>query len=162
MEDVEILKDLGVDFYRFSISWTRILPNGLPNKINQKGIEYYNKLINALIENNITPMVTIYHWDLPQYLQNLGGFTNPIIVELFTQYAEILFREFGDRVKIWTTFNEPTQVCMAGYGDMQKAPALASSGILDYLCAHNLIKAHASAYHLYYDKFQATQNGNKI
>lgn len=108
------------------------------------------------------PMVTIYHWDLPQYLQNIGGFTNPLIVKFFTQYAEIVFREFGDRVKIWTTFNEPNQICMGGYGDVQKAPALGSSGILDYLCAHNLIKAHASAYHLYYDKFQATQNGNSI
>lgn len=104
-------------------------------------------------------MVTLYHWDLPQNLQETGGFLNPLIVDYFTEYARIVFEKFGDRVKIWSTFNEPNQICMQGYGNGDKAPGYQLTGIWDYLCAHHLIKAHASAYHLYYDKFQSTQKG---
>ncbi|KAI7815491.1 glycoside hydrolase [Rhyzopertha dominica] len=159
LQDIELLKELGVDFYRFSISWSRVFPNGLSYKVNQAGIDYYNKIIDALIENGIEPMVTLYHWDLPQYLQDLGGFVNPQIVTYFTSYARAMFKEFGDRVKIWTTFNEPNQICMQGYGGDGKAPALQKSGILDYQCAHHLILAHASAYHVYQDEFKAEQEG---
>lgn len=159
MSDIENLKYLGVDFYRFSLAWTRILPTGLKNNINQKGIDHYNKVINELVANGITPMVTLYHWDLPQYLQNLGGWTNSRIVKYFTDFAEIAFTEFGDRVKIWTTINEPRLVCQHGYGEMLEAPALNSRGIGEYHCVYNLLKAHASVYHLYNNTFRNKQGG---
>lgn len=159
LDDVKLLKELGVHFYRFSISWARILPNGIYGKINTKGIEYYNKLINALIENNIQPHITLYHFDLPQYLQDLGGLMNSIIVKHFTYYAKVAFQNFGDRVKVWFTFNEPRIICMYGYGGNGLAPAVDIKGIGEYQCAYNLLKAHASAYHLYNEEFRSSQNG---
>lgn len=158
LTDVEMLSYLGVDFYRFSVAWTRIMPTGLPNTINQNGIDHYNKLIDALLANGITPLVTIYHWDLPQYLQNIGGWVNPRTANYFLDYAKILFENFGDRVKIWTTFNEPTLICRHGYGG-GLAPALESSGVAHYQCAHNLLKAHAKVYHLYNEKYRSLQQG---
>jgi len=91
-----------VTHYRFSIAWTRILPNGTGD-INQPGIDYYNAIIDMLIEANITPMITLYHWDLPQAIQeNYGGWPNKTVAELFEKYADVCFREFGDRVcKHW-------------------------------------------------------------
>lgn len=160
-EDIELLKAMNVDFYRFSISWARILPNGLSNIINRKGIEYYEKLIDALIANNITPMVTLYHWDLPQYLQNIGGWVNPKIITYFTEYARIMFDHFAEKVPIWTTFNEPSQICKQGYGGADKAPALDASGLADYQCTHNLLKSHASVYHLYNNYYRNKYGGNK-
>lgn len=157
-EDVKLLKGLGVDYYRFSISWSRILPN-FSNNVNQKGIDYYNNLINELIANDIKPMITLYHWDLPQYLQDIGGWTNPLIVDYYGNYARAAFEAFGDRVPYWTTFNEPKQICQEGYGDEEKAPALNLKGIGEYLCTHNLLKSHARAYHMYDDEFRATQKG---
>lgn len=159
MEDIELLKDMKVDFYRFSIAWTRILPNGLTNTLNQKGIDYYKKVIDALIENKITPMVTLYHWDLPQHLQDIGGWVNPKIVDYFTEYSRIVFDNFADKVPIWTTFNEPSQICKQGYGAQDKAPVLGSSGLADYQCTHNLLKSHASAYHLYNNDYRSKYNG---
>lgn len=157
--DVEMLKELGVDFYRFSISWSRILPNGFSNKISQDGIAYYDSLIDDLIEANIKPYITLYHWDLPQNLQDLGGWTNPMMIDYFTDFAEVAFEAFGDRIKTWITFNEPWVVSIEGYGGVDKAPALGMSGVADYLCAHNIIKSHAKAYHLYDDKYRSTQKG---
>lgn len=136
------------------------MPDGLPHNINQKGIDYYNNLIDTLVGNDIIPMVTLYHWDLPQNLQLLGGFANKNIVKYFTDFARVAFEEFGDRVKYWATFNEPDQICQAGYGGDGKAPALKLSGVGDYQCGFNLIKAHASAYHLYDDEFRSSQNGS--
>lgn len=156
--DVEMLVELGVDFYRFSISWARIMPNGLANDINQNGIDYYNNLIDALLQKNITPMVTMYHWDLPQYLQNIGGWVNPRMVNAFRDYARVLYDNFGDRVKLWTTFNEPTLICRHGYAG-NLAPHLGMSGLVDYQCSHNLLKAHAKAYHLYNDEYRTAQQG---
>lgn len=87
-----------VTHYRFSISWTRILPDGT-GRINQAGIDYYNNLIDLLIAANIEPMVTIFHWDLPQVLEDQGGWSNRTVAEVFEEYADICFREFGDRVR---------------------------------------------------------------
>lgn len=103
-----------MDYYRFSIAWSRVLPTGDILNVNEKGIEYYNKLINKLLELNIQPMVTIYHYDLPQKLQLLGGLTNSLFVDYFEAYANLLFERFGDRVKHWITFNEPAAFCKQG------------------------------------------------
>nr|CAD7392546.1 unnamed protein product [Timema cristinae] len=159
-EDIKALLELGVDFYRFSISWSRILPNGNISVINQPGIDYYNNIINALLANNIQPVVTIYHWDLPQPLQDLGGWPNSVMVDFFEDYARILFKNFGDRVKWWITFNEPYETT-TGYSASTgvDAPAIDLSGIGDYLAAHTILKAHATAYHVYDTEFRAEQNG---
>ncbi|OWR51063.1 seminal fluid protein CSSFP021 [Danaus plexippus plexippus] len=158
-KDVEILKELGVDFYRFSVSWTRILPQGFSNYINQAGINYYNNLINELIQNNIVPFLTIYHWDLPQELQKLGGWTNPYIIDVFADYAKILFDHFGDRVKFWITINEPKQICYEGYGSDLKAPLVNMTGIAEYMCAKNVLLAHAKVYRIYDEEYRKKQNG---
>lgn len=144
--------------YRFSIAWSRVLPTGDISEVNENGIEYYNKVIDKLLEMKIEPMVTMYHYDLPQKLQTLGGLTNPIIISYFEAYANLLFERFGDRVKNWITFNEPHAFCLDGYGRDYHAPALNFSGIGEYLCGHNVLKSHAVAYRLYkksfYDRFK--------
>lgn len=126
---------------------------------NPKGIEYYNKLIDALIENNIEPMATMYHFDLPQYIQELGGLTNPLFVVLFTNYANVLFENFGDRVKTWITFNEPHEFCKQGYAYGVFAPGIKAPGLGEYLCTHNVLEGHAAAYHLYKEKYFTKQQG---
>ncbi|KAK9736680.1 Glycosyl hydrolase family 1 [Popillia japonica] len=158
-EDVGLLTDLGVDFYRFSISWSRILPNGHANQINQEGIDYYNELINRLIAARITPFVTMFHWDLPQPLQEIGGWPNPFLADIFVDYANILYKEFGDRVTDWITFNEPLVICEQGYSTAGKAPAYTQDGIGGYLCAHTLLIAHGKAYRLYYRDYFEEQKG---
>ncbi|XP_047096588.1 myrosinase 1-like [Schistocerca piceifrons] len=160
-EDVRLLKELNANVYRFSISWPRILPTGDISQINAPGIDYYNKLINLLLENGIEPLVTMYHWDLPLALQYIGGWTNPILADYFVEYARILFDNFGDRVKWWTTFNEPPVIawgysCGIGEGP---APNQNASGIGNYLTGHTILRAHALVYRLYDEQYRATQNG---
>ncbi|XP_047004630.1 myrosinase 1-like [Schistocerca americana] len=158
-EDVEALKNLKANTYRFSISWSRILPSGDVDNINQAGINYYNNLINLLLQNGITPLVTMYHWDLPQMLQYIGGWPNPVVADYFVEYARVLFDNFGDRVKWWITFNEPAAFCY-GYANMYShAPSMPNPGIGDYLTAHTVLKSHARVYHLYQDQYKATQQG---
>ncbi|KRT83938.1 glycoside hydrolase, partial [Oryctes borbonicus] len=159
VEDVQLLKDLGVNFYRFSLSWSRILPTGHSNEVNSDGIRYYNELIDELIKNEIVPFVTMYHWDLPHPFQELGGWTNPLIIDYFEDYADIVFKNFGDRVKHWITFNEPTLVCEHGYALGTMAPAYTQEGIGDYLCGHNLLLSHGRAYKLYDEKYRELQKG---
>ena len=145
------------EVYRFSISWSRIIPDG--TRPNMKGIEYYNKLIDGLIARNIEPLVTIFHWDLPQYIQDVGGWTSPLIVDFFRDYVDVLFEHFGDRVKRWITVNEPNVYCGEGYGYTTKAPGISSPGVGDYLCVHHTLLANAAAYHLYKEKYFAQQGG---
>ena len=155
-----MLKELGVDYYRYSISWSRIVPHGLAGTpINPVGIEYYRNLTQELLDNGIEPLVTIFHWDTPEILQDIGGWPNPELEEHYAYYARTLFEELGDLVKLWLTFNEPKQTCMQGYGDGEKAPGIKASGVADYKCTHVLLKAHAKAYHIYDEEFRATQNG---
>ena len=149
---------MSVNSYRFSIAWTRILPKGI-GEVNQKGIDYYNNVINELLAHNITPIVTLYHWDLPQALQEDGGWLNPDIAYWFEEYSNIVFREFGDRVKDWITLNEPWVVAIAGHATGEMAPGMKGPGILEYKTAHNLIRAHAKAYRLYKRDFYETQQG---
>ncbi|XP_049836539.1 myrosinase 1-like isoform X1 [Schistocerca gregaria] len=158
-EDVQMLKGINADVYRFSISWPRVLPTGDLDVINQAGIDYYNNLINELLANGIQPVVTMYHWDLPQALQYLGGWPNELMVDYFVEYARILFENFGDRVKWWITFNEPA-VFVNWYAAIGMAPSQNASGIGDYLSTHTVIKAHARVWHLYDEQYRATQNGS--
>lgn len=153
--DVQMMRELGLDFYRFSLSWPRILPTSFPDRINQAGVDYYNRLIDELLRYNIEPVVTLFHWDLPQTLQDLGGWANPAIVDWYADYARVAFSLFGDRVKSFITFNEPYQICYQGYGDDAKAPAVNVKGVADYMCARNLLLAHAKAYHMYDEEFRS-------
>ncbi|XP_063232318.1 myrosinase 1-like isoform X2 [Bacillus rossius redtenbacheri] len=155
-EDVLAAKNLGLDFYRFSISWPRILPKGDLSFVNPDGINYYNNLINELKRNNIEPLVTMYHWDLPQHLQDLGGLASDIIIDYFEDYARLLFTHFGDRW--WTTFNEPLSF-VTGYSSAWFAPGVDAPGVGGYLVAHNILKAHARVYHLYRQHFRGEQKG---
>ncbi|XP_068625370.1 myrosinase 1-like [Battus philenor] len=157
--DVEMMRELGLDAYRFSLSWARILPNGFANKRSEAGIAFYNNYINEMLKYGITPMVTIYHWDLPQKLQELGGFMSPLFPEWYEDYARVVFEEFGDRVKLWITFNEPREICYEGYDIDRKAPRVNATGIGVYICAKNLVMAHARAYHLYKNEFASSQDG---
>ncbi|XP_021808278.1 beta-glucosidase 24-like [Prunus avium] len=171
-EDVKAVKDLGVDSYRFSISWTRILPNGtLSGGINQEGIDYYNNLIDEVIKNGLTPYVTIYHFDAPQALEDkYGGFLNRSIVNDFKDYCEICFKTFGVRVKNWITINEPYIIAEMGYDSGVAPPGRCSvpslfpctsgnSSTEPYIVTHNLLLAHATAVKLYREKFQENQGG---
>ncbi|KAI5634549.1 glycosyl hydrolase family 1 domain-containing protein [Phthorimaea operculella] len=157
--DVEMMRELGLDYYRFSLSWSRLLPNGFANEINEAGVQYYNNLINEMLKYNIEPMITLYHWDLPQKLQDLGGWTNPHIIDWYTDYARICFELFGDRVKNWITINEPHEVCYKGYSDASLAPLYTYGGYADYMCAKYLLLAHAKAYHIYDNEFRSIQGG---
>ncbi|CAJ1956988.1 unnamed protein product [Sphenostylis stenocarpa] len=145
-EDVGIMKYMNTDAYRFSISWSRILPKGkISAGINQEGIEYYNNLINELLANDLLPFVTLFHWDLPQALEDeYGGFSSPHIINDFQDYAELCFKEFGDRVKYWTTFNEPWSYSVASE---------------PYTTSHYQLLAHAAAVKIYKTNYQAPQNG---
>jgi beta-glucosidase len=142
-EDVKLLKAMGVKSYRFSISWTRIFPDGT-GRPNRKGIDFYRKLAELLVDNGIIPAVTLYHWDLPQKLQDLGGWTTWTMAAYFEQYASLLFKELGDIVPIWTTFNEPWVSAFVGYwygghppGTKDLSKAL--------LASHHMMLAHGMA-----------------
>lgn len=157
-DDVKLLKDIGMQFYRFSISWSRVMADGTTATINEAGLQYYDNLINELLANDIQPIVTMYHWDLPSRLQDLGGFVNPLFPRYFEQYAILLYQRYGDRVKEWLTFNEPSEFCPNGYLTDTWAPGISVIGG-EYYCAYHMLLAHARAYHVYKEKFVATQNG---
>ena len=112
--DIDLVKQLNIPNFRFSISWTRVLPNGT-GEINQAGIDYYNRVIDYCISQGIEPWVTVYHWDLPQILEDKGGWTNRAIVEWFAEFVTLCARSFGDRVKYWMVMNEPSVFSGAGY-----------------------------------------------
>ncbi|MEW5817846.1 MAG: family 1 glycosylhydrolase, partial [Spirochaetota bacterium] len=117
-EDLENIKKLGLNAYRYSISWPRIVPE--PGKVNQKGLDFYRRLTDLLLEKGITPLITLFHWDTPAWLQEKGGFAKRTVIDHIHFYSEVLFREFGDRVKNWVTINEPFVYAVDGYvlGDM--------------------------------------------
>lgn len=104
-EDIALMNQLGIQSYRFSVSWSRILPDG-DGEINQAGLDYYHRFVDKLLENGIEPFCTLYHWDLPQTLQDAGGWESSRTVEAFVKFSEIMYREFNGKIKSWLTFNE--------------------------------------------------------
>ncbi|XP_028170435.1 myrosinase 1-like isoform X2 [Ostrinia furnacalis] len=157
--DVEMLREMGVDHYRFSISWPRVMPSGFPNQINEEGFQYYDNLINELLTYKIEPMITLYHFDLPQRLQDLGGWANPLSIGWFEDYARVVFDRYASKVKYWTTMNQPNSICLEGYGDSIMAPGVDMKGIADYICIKNVLLAHAKAYRLYEREYKSKYNG---
>ncbi|CAN1170629.1 Beta-glucosidase 12 [Linum perenne] len=166
-EDVKRMLYMNVDAYRFSISWPRVIPSGrISDGISEKGIAFYHSLLDVLIENKIDPYVTIWHWDTPQALEaEYGGFLSRNIVKDYEDYCDLLFKEYGSKVKKWITLNEPMGTTGKAYDEGVFAPGHCSpwvnracrvgdSGIEPYIVAHNLLLAHSAAYHLYKSKYQ--------
>jgi beta-glucosidase len=142
-EDVSLMKGLGMKSYRFSISWPRVLPEG-KGAVNAKGLGFYDRLVDKLLEAGIQPMVTLNHWDLPQALQNAGGWASRDSADWFADYARVMFEKLGGRVPFWATHNEPWVVAFMGYGMGLFAPGLADT-TLAYQVAHNLLLSHGKA-----------------
>ena len=143
-EDVAYMKELGLKGYRFSIDWSRVLPEGT-GKVNEKGIDFYNALIDELLEQGLEPYITLYHWELPYEIYKRGGWMNPEIVEWFGQYARLVAERFSDRVKYFFTLNEPQ--CFVGLGFLQgcHAPGVKAPLRDTFEMAHNALKAHGRA-----------------
>lgn len=137
-EDVALMRQLGLRAYRFSIAWTRILPNGR-GAVNQRGLDFYSRLVDELLAANITPYITLYHWDLPQALD--GGWLNRDTAGYFADYAAIVVRRLGDRVQNWITLNEPWVAAFIGYREGRDAPGITDEK-LAYQAAHHLLIAH--------------------
>jgi len=159
-EDVRLMKEMGLHAYRFSISWSRLLPAGR-GKFNSAAVGFYRALLEELHAADITPWVTIYHWDLPQCLETeYNGWLSPKIVPDFEHYAKTCFELFGDRVKHWITLNEPWCACILGYATGEHAPGYSRApGTDPYLVAHHMLLAHATAAACYRSRFQASQQG---
>lgn len=143
-EDIAIFKEMGLKAYRLSIAWTRILPDGT-GEVNQKGLDFYNNLIDELLKNGIEPYVTLFHWDLPKCLYMRGGLMNPEFPDWFTNYAKIVVQEFGDRVKHFMTFNEPTCFLAGFVNGKTNAPGLQMSPAETIPMSHHLLLAHGRA-----------------
>lgn len=139
-EDIALMKSLGLKAYRFSIAWPRIFPHGI-GKVNPQGLDFYQRLIDGLLQANIEPFITLYHWDLPQALQDQGGWPNRDTAEAFVQYADHVSRALGDRVKYWITFNEPFIVAWLGYLIGEHAPGHKDRDEM-LRAAHHLLLAH--------------------
>lgn len=142
-EDVALMKSLGVDAYRFSIAWPRVLPRGR-GKVNYKGLDFYDRLVDSVLEAGIEPWICLYHWDLPQALEDLGGWTNRDIQGWFADYAVLVARRFGDRVKRYATFNEPNVCTLFGFAFNWTPPGVADKPAY-YKAVHHLNLAHGAA-----------------
>ncbi len=146
-EDVALMRALGMQAYRFSVAWARILPDG-KGPVNTAGLDYYERLIDALLEAGIQPLCTLYHWDLPAALDNLGGWLNPDIAGWFSDYAGVLFRKLDGRVKSWATFNEPWVITDGGYLHGALAPGHRNQFEAP-IAAHNVLCSHGAAVQVY-------------
>jgi beta-glucosidase len=141
-DDVRLMADLGARAYRFSVSWPRVIPAGV-GAVNQRGVDFYQRLVDALLDAGVQPLINLFHWDLPQALQDRGGFANPEVVGWFTDYTSLVASSLGDRVKDWMTFNEPAVFAFLGHADGIHAP-----GLRDWptaiRVADNELRAHAA------------------
>lgn len=142
-EDVALMADLGLNAYRFSVAWTRVLPEGR-GPVNAAGLDFYDALVDALLARGITPYVTLYHWDLPQALEERGGWRNRETAAAFADYAEVVARRLGDRVKQWITLNEPQVSTYLGHVTGEMAPGLRDMRLYPVV-AHHLLLAHGLA-----------------
>ncbi len=143
-EDIQLLKTLGVKAYRFSIAWPRIIPDG-GTVVNQRGLDFYSELTDKLLAAGITPYATLYHWDLPQPLEDLGGWLNRDTTDRFAYYTDVISRKLGDRVKHWATFNEPWCSAFLGYGFGVHAPGQMGFFKAGLAATHTLLLAHGKA-----------------
>jgi len=146
-EDVALMRRLGLEAYRFSMSWSRVLPSGR-GSVNAAGLGFYDRLVDALLANGIEPMVTLFHWDLPAALDDRGGWLNPDIAGWFAEYASVVFRKLDDRVKLWATLNEPWVVTDGGYLHGALAPGHRNRFEAP-IASHNLLRAHGMAVKAY-------------
>jgi beta-glucosidase len=142
-DDVQLMRDLGLRAYRFSTSWSRVLPEGT-GQVNQAGVDFYSRLVDRLLEHDIQPSLTLYHWDLPAALEDRGGWVNREIADWFAEYALVMHRALGDRVRMWTTINEPWVVMDQGYVEGRHAPGRRNL-IEAAAVSKNLLRAHGSA-----------------
>lgn len=143
-EDLDLLAGLNVNAYRFSVSWPRLLPDGT-GKVNEKGADFYDRLIDGLLKRGITPFLTMYHWDLPQSLSDKGGLMNDDFPKWFEEYAALLVKKYGDRVKYYITFNEPVNVVHSSYYSGVFAPGYRLNEWQTMQCIHRMLLAHGRA-----------------
>src|SRR5579859_2238624 len=143
LDDIALMRDLDVRAYRFSIAWPRVLPAGR-GAPNAEGLSFYDRLVDALLEAGITPVATLNHWDLPQALEDAGGWPARDTVNLFVEYAEAASRRLGDRVAMWATHNEPWCIATLGYESGEHAPGLRDPE-LSLRASHHLLLSHARA-----------------
>ncbi len=155
-EDVGLMRELGLSAYRFSIAWSRVLPAGT-GRVEPRGLDFYRRLVDALLEAGITPVATLYHWDLPAALEDRGGWTNPDVAGWFADYADICFRAL-DGVALWATLNEPWVVSDGGYLHDVLAPGRGSP-CAGARAAHNLLRAHAHAVEAHHAAGRAGRRG---
>ncbi|PND36598.1 beta-glucosidase [Paucibacter aquatile] len=142
-EDLDMAKQLGVNAYRFSIAWPRLLPQGR-GAVNEKGLDFYSRLVDGMLERGLQPWATLYHWDLPQALQEQGGWANRATVDAFLEYTELVTRRLGDRVKHWITHNEPYCTAFLGNFEGNHAPGLKDHKTALLVC-HHLLLSHGRA-----------------
>ncbi|KAL6864727.1 hypothetical protein ACP4OV_015878 [Aristida adscensionis] len=169
-EDIKLMSEMGLEAYRFTISWSRLIPGGR-GAVNPKGLRFYNNVINELVKAGIQINAVLYHMDLPQILEDeYGGWVSPRIIDDFTAYADVCFREFGDRVAHWTTILEPNIMAQGGFDSGDLPPnrcsypygrncTVGNSTSEPYLFIHHSLLAHASTVRLYRVKYQAAQKG---
>ncbi|WP_407351347.1 GH1 family beta-glucosidase [Luteimonas sp. R10] len=146
-DDVALMRDLGLKAYRFSVSWSRILPEGT-GRVNRAGLDFYSRLVDALLENGIEPLLTLYHWDLPAALDDRGGWLNRDSADWFAEYGSVLYRALDGRVRKWVTLNEPWVVTDGGYLHGALAPGHRSKYEAP-IASHNLMRAHGAAVQAY-------------
>lgn len=142
-QDVALMKDIGINAYRYSLSWPRVIPQGM-GATNPKGLDFYDRLTDEILKAGIQPWITLYHWDLPQALEDKGGWTNPDIVGWFSEYTELVTSRLGDRVKHWITLNEPWCSAVLGYWYGNHAPGLKDPKKA-FAAAHYLLLSHGAA-----------------
>lgn len=155
-QDVQLMKQLGLQAYRFSIAWPRIMPNGT-GKVEQRGLDFYSRLVDELLANGIKPLPTLYHWDLPAVLEEKGGWTNRDVASWFQDYVAVVHESLKDRVEMWATLNEPWVSAFLGYGIGIHAPGIADPSAA-FSAAHHLLLAHGRAV----ETIRSQSQGSKV